>query len=402
MREFDALVSEYQHDKRKPKEAEALTTLRKVASLVKPIMRQRSWRVGTLCEFYPAQANLLGLNINHGEKICLRLRSPHDEKQFIPLEQIVDTMLHELCHIVHGPHNQEFHALWNQLRDEHEQLVRKGYTGEGFLSAGHRLGGKRVPPDELRRQARAAAEKRRVLTAGSGQRLGGMPPSRGADMRKVIADAAERRKKVTEGCASGTKEGQKLADEVSHNGFRTKAEEDDANERAIMEAYIELIQQEEREQYGSLYVPPSAANPAGPRALAPPPVPESTKPRLTTTSEQTTEGDIDIWPCPVCTLVNPSMFLCCDACGSERPQVVNPSPPQKPPRPSQKHSFPEERQSAGSNSSTKPRRSAVDSLREIDDRMAKKPLGWVCHMCGTFMESEWWTCACCGTMKQSS
>ncbi|KMU78105.1 zinc metallopeptidase [Coccidioides immitis RMSCC 3703] len=385
MREFDALVSEYQHDKRKPKEAEALTTLRKVAFFSQTDHASEILESRDPLRILPCTGQLIRPKYQPCEKICLRLRSPHDEKQFIPLEQIVDTMLHELCHIVHGPHNQEFHALWNQLRDEHEQLFRKGYTGEGFLSAGHRLGGKRVPPDELRRQARAAAEKRRVLTAGSGQRLGGMPASRGADMRKVIADAAERRKKVTEGCASGTKEGQKLADEVSHNGFRTKAEEDDANERAIMEAYIELIQQEEREQYGSLYVPPSAANPAGPRALAPPPVPESTKPRL-----------------KICTLVNPSMFLCCDACGSERPQVVNPSPPQKPPRPSQKHSFPEERQSAGSNASTKSRRSAVDSLREIDDRMAKRPLGWVCHMCGTFMESEWWTCACCGTIKQSS
>jgi hypothetical protein len=95
MREIDPLVSEYQHDKQRPREAEALTLLRKVASLVKPIMRQRSWRVGTLCEFYPAERNLLGLNINKGEKICLRLRYPSDERQFLPIEQVVDTMLHE-------------------------------------------------------------------------------------------------------------------------------------------------------------------------------------------------------------------------------------------------------------------------------------------------------------------
>jgi DNA-dependent metalloprotease WSS1 len=95
MREIDPLVSEYQHDKQRPREAEALTTLRKVASLVKPIMRQRSWRVGTLCEFYPAERNLLGLNVNKGEKICLRLRYPSDERQFLPIEQVVDTMLHE-------------------------------------------------------------------------------------------------------------------------------------------------------------------------------------------------------------------------------------------------------------------------------------------------------------------
>lgn len=95
MRELDPLVSEYQHDKRLPREAEALTSLRKVASLVKPIMRQRSWKVGTLCEFYPQEKNLLGLNINMGQKICLRLRYASDKNRFIPIEQVVDTMLHE-------------------------------------------------------------------------------------------------------------------------------------------------------------------------------------------------------------------------------------------------------------------------------------------------------------------
>lgn len=95
MRELDALVVEYQHEKHRPRDLEALTTLRKVASLVKPIMRQRGWRVGTLCEFYPEQRNLLGLNVNRGEKICLRLRYPSDERQFLPLNEVVDTMLHE-------------------------------------------------------------------------------------------------------------------------------------------------------------------------------------------------------------------------------------------------------------------------------------------------------------------
>ena len=95
VREIDALVSEYQHARHRPREKDALTALQKVASLVKPIMRQRNWRVQTLCEFYPEQANLLGLNINRGQKICLRLRYPGDERQFLPVEDVVDTMLHE-------------------------------------------------------------------------------------------------------------------------------------------------------------------------------------------------------------------------------------------------------------------------------------------------------------------
>jgi DNA-dependent metalloprotease WSS1 len=60
MRELDPLISEYAHEKQHPREADALLALRKIASLVKPIMRARNWRVGTLAEFYPKEPNLLG------------------------------------------------------------------------------------------------------------------------------------------------------------------------------------------------------------------------------------------------------------------------------------------------------------------------------------------------------
>lgn len=61
MREHDPLVSSFTHEKARPREKEALVTLQKIASLVKPIMRARNWRVGTLAEFYPAETNLLGM-----------------------------------------------------------------------------------------------------------------------------------------------------------------------------------------------------------------------------------------------------------------------------------------------------------------------------------------------------
>lgn len=95
MTEHDPVIIEYEHDKFRPREAEALHSLRRIASLVKPIMRRRGWKVGTLTEFWPPEKNLLGLNWNKGQKICLRLRYPYDERQFIPLEELVDTMLHE-------------------------------------------------------------------------------------------------------------------------------------------------------------------------------------------------------------------------------------------------------------------------------------------------------------------
>ncbi|KAL4929286.1 metalloendopeptidase WSS1 [Aspergillus undulatus] len=415
MRELDPLVHEYQHDRHRPRESEALLILRKIASLVKPIMRRRSWRVGTLCEFYPHQRNLLGLNINGGQKICLRLRYPGDQNQFLPLDQVVDTMLHELCHIVHGPHNQQFHALWNQLRDEHTELAIKGYTGEGFLSHGRRLGGQKIPIDEARRQARAAAERRRTLYAGSGQRVGGTDPVRGADMRKVIADAAQRRIDVTQGCASGADNSPELAEEASRNGFRTKAE-DDANEQAIMQAYIDLIEEEEREKYGPSYIPPSQNNPAGPRTtLSPPPVPEHTRPSLPVQEPDAIALTVDdglyadSWTCPVCTLDNPVNFLCCDACTSERPRPDTSRTASAPLTTALRSSTPSARSKnkgpinrTVGHRSFKNRRSAAESLSGLEKNARKRPLGWLCRSCGSFMETEWWTCSMCGTMKQES
>lgn len=58
--EYDALVRSYTHLRNFPRADEALLKLKKIASLVKPIMRARNWKVSELCEFYPDQQNLLG------------------------------------------------------------------------------------------------------------------------------------------------------------------------------------------------------------------------------------------------------------------------------------------------------------------------------------------------------
>ncbi|KAL8830895.1 MAG: hypothetical protein Q9170_005526 [Blastenia crenularia] len=428
MHELDHLVSEYQHEKSRPREAEALQTLRKVASLVKPIMRQRGWRVGILTEFYPPEQNLLGLNWNRGQKICLRLRYPGDERQFLPLEQVVDTMLHELCHNVHGPHNEAFHNLWNQLRDEHEALIRKGYTGEGFLSEGRKLGGgtHRIPMHEAQRRARAAAEKRRTLTAGSGQKLGGSGLQRGQDIRKVIADAAQRRIDIMRGCAdTSTARVKEIIDLTDHSGVKTKAEDDDANEEAIMLAYIDLIQEEEREKYGKDYLPPSKENPAGsyqsspiksePGTSSKPLIPCATKPAPAGASIPTHIFDLDdpasaadfssSWTCNICTLVNPPNYLSCDACGTDRPSP--PPSPRKPPSSRRTGINPPNNLSTSIERSKIPKKSdKLDNIRQLNAEIERKaqtqPVGWQCFGCGNWMESQWWTCGRCGMMKATS
>ena len=280
---------------------------------------------------------------------------------------------------------------------------------------------------EARRRARAAAEKRKTLSAGSGQKLGGAPVRRGQDIRKVIADAASRRATVTKGCASGMTSKEKereIVDLTNKRGIRTKAGEDDANEEAIMIAYIDLVQEEEREKYGDAYIPPSKENPAGSRGMTQgtskaeeiaaaelarlkardptPPVPEATKPRPKKPSIPETVDLVDpamylvdgSWACEICTLVNPPTHLICDACGIDRPQQApRPSPPRKPSQ--------QKPASIRDSNAVK----AVRTLRELDERektKPKKPLGWLCERCGQFMEMEWWTCANCGCMKSSS
>ena len=60
MREIDAHFDAYEHLKHLPRETEALVMLRKAASVVKPIMRKRGWKIGTLAEFLPDEPQLLG------------------------------------------------------------------------------------------------------------------------------------------------------------------------------------------------------------------------------------------------------------------------------------------------------------------------------------------------------
>lgn len=249
LKEHEPLFNTYEHLVGLPRADAALTLLRKVASTVKPIMRKRGFRVQILAEFLPPEGNLLGLNINRGYKICIRLRYHNNTDLFLPLEQIVDTMLHELSHNKWGEHDHKFHALWDELRDEHETLVRKGYTGEGFMGEGRRLGGGRPPTQsDLRALARAGAEKRKtmsVLSAGSGRRLGGSDIMLGQDAREVIAGQALLRNTINQGCGSTRSDAGSLAQSSQASTFRTKAEEDDANDRAITQALYELMEEEE-------------------------------------------------------------------------------------------------------------------------------------------------------------
>jgi hypothetical protein len=494
LKEHEPLFNTYEHLSGLQRGDEALTLLRKVASMVKPIMSKRSWKVSVLAEFLPEEQNLLGLNINKGYKICIRLRYHNNPDLFLPFEQVVDTMLHELSHIIWSEHDSRFHALWDELRDEHETLLRKGYTGEGFLGEGKKLGGvyggRAPPPYEMRRLAKASAEKRKTqstLSSGSGRRLGGAPLTHGQDVREVIAGQTLLRNTINRGCASGTKNADKLAEQSANLTFKTKAEEDDANDRAISQAIFELMEEEEAvklkgtfedaptkgglawsEDHGlydpgserprsrdgrraptedeqlewamaeslrasnsdleSGLPPESLISPISPftskkgeantndghaHALLSPVSPmgsdqSSLKPKLSSRAQPDlppasasvdlpiTSVDIsepfnpDQWTCQVCSLINPLLFLTCDACGVERPQPKA--------RDSLRSSRPTSRVS-----SKAPSKPAVLGVRPSASASKKhESLGWGCSRCGAFMEHKWWSCSACGNMKEKS
>ncbi|EGR48388.1 uncharacterized protein TRIREDRAFT_22402 [Trichoderma reesei QM6a] len=441
MPEHDPLVLSYSHLAQFRRADEALTILKKVASLVKPIMRNRGWKVRELAEFYPNETNLLGLNVNRGMKICLRLRYPQDQNQFLATESIVDTMLHELCHIVHGPHDGKFHALWDQLRDEWQGLLFKGYTGEGFLSEGHRLGGRQaLPVREVQRLARSAAEKRKAheqLTRGSGRRLGGgdvsRPPRPGRNLRQAAAAAAEKRNKALQGCATdklSDNEIRAIADTASRNGFRTQAEEDEANDLAIAQALWELAQEDEMTNLGGgSYMNSSPAekvmkgtagtgvsfdgnsgssssnssgsargNATGSQRMAPTSQPDG---------EQ-------FWICSICTLHNPQNFLCCGACGVERSEATVHAPvtPRQPgPRPAvidltssppRTKTNPRETRRTSTTTTAQRPAAAANPSQANKAPVPAPPATWRCEYCATEMERQWWTCSTCGQMKFNS
>ncbi|KAG2424072.1 hypothetical protein HYH02_015228 [Chlamydomonas schloesseri] len=186
--------------------------LRQVAHQVQPIMRRREWTVPLLSEFFPAQTNLLGLNVGGGggctREVKVRLRPARDPDSFLPYESVLHTMLHELVHNVRAPHDKAFYKLLDEITAECEELMAKGVggTGVGFdgPSCG-RLGSHSfIPqhnphPASLRDVALRAAEERvkrqRIMPIGP-QRLGG--GGTGTDQHyktpaAAAAAAAERR-----------------------------------------------------------------------------------------------------------------------------------------------------------------------------------------------------------------
>ncbi|WOL08595.1 hypothetical protein Cni_G17348 [Canna indica] len=315
---------------KKPGEEEARRLLDRIAKQVQPIMRRRKWRVKLLSEFCPANPSLLGLNVGGGVEVKIRLRRPNRDWDFLPFEQVLDTMLHELCHNKHGPHNAAFYKLWDELRKECEELVSKGITGtgQGFDAPGRRLGGfSRQPPvSSLRETAAAAAAKRArlgdLLPSGP-NRLGGNSEIMSAlSPIQAAAMAAERRMYDDIWCGSVLNE---ITNEVESTGgiFKNSVSKEQA------ESSIASTEKQQKEYVSgghsniekgkSSYTTKNNGN-------------EST---TTSTFGGTTRagGSVSnypkddgenqaIWECGICTLFNQPLALLCEACGAQKPKAT--------------------------------------------------------------------------------
>ncbi|CAF1712907.1 uncharacterized protein LOC106354105 [Brassica napus] len=316
--------------KKKPREEEARKILEKVANQVQPIMTRRKWRVKLLSEFCPTNPRLLGVNVNRGVHVKLRLRRVNHDGDFLSYHEVLDTMLHELCHNAHGPHNASFYKLWDELRKECEELMSKGITGtgRGFDVPGKRLGGfSRQPPlSSLRATAATAAEKRvragNLLPSGP-QRLGGdssimshLTPIQAAAM------AAERRFLDDVWCGSQSAEAFEEKENDSHtcteplsvrSAKRSSSCSNATNSSGPPSSWgSDVIDLTEEEASESSRCTKRSCNPAGDQG------PSSSS----STGYNANQGreDTAMWECAECTLLNPLLAPICELCTAAKPK----------------------------------------------------------------------------------
>ena len=87
---------------------------------IEPILLKRGWKILVLKEFFPPNKNLLGLNVDNGQEVSIRLRYHHDNNQFIPFDEVMNTVLHEIAHCSISEHSAAFWSLHRDLVSDYE------------------------------------------------------------------------------------------------------------------------------------------------------------------------------------------------------------------------------------------------------------------------------------------
>lgn len=235
--------------------------LKQVVSLVKPIMIEHDWKIGSLCEgFRGAENNWLGSINDQGRRIHLRLRFTEDKGEFLPMEVIVDTMLHELAHMRYFHHNHHFHRLWNQLRHEFNILILNRHTGT------------------LKEKIRLISDPNADLCMiGRRSERAAMEEMRSAQRTKLAEEAAE--------------------EEV----VEESAGEESADEEFFMHGAVDLLRAEREQRHRRSSAAASEQN-----------LHSHQRPSAM-------ESINDFWDCEACTLRNSPNDSRCGVCGTARP-----------------------------------------------------------------------------------
>lgn len=222
----------------------ANSLLHQVAKLVAPILHMNNFKVGTLCEMYPKNPNLLGLNVNRGQKILIRLRYHSNDKLFYPLSDIIGTMLHELTHNLYGPHDAKFYKFLDGLKKDFENIQYGTLAKTNYVCEEQTLGGKYNPRGGYIsvREKRIAAlsahkfksESRKLGTSVMSSRVDkSKMPTDPAALRRLILEATERRLKDSKWCPTAGADTKDIEPDNDDLDIVMVDEEDEHGEPAV-------------------------------------------------------------------------------------------------------------------------------------------------------------------------
>ncbi|KAG9000766.1 hypothetical protein FRB95_004137 [Tulasnella sp. JGI-2019a] len=189
-----------------PNPEAALDLLRKLSTdpAIRNVMEKHRFAVGVLTELAPHEhPQLLGLNVNAGQAIKLRLRTDaYDGMR--TYREVRRVLCHELTHNVFGPHNDDFKTLNSQLNSEVEEYERTVKAGSHSLSSFG--GGDYYEPDQTLGSALTDAEVTSRVLGGDGSGSSLLTGSREEMRQKMLEAATQRLRKqeqeIEERCGS--------------------------------------------------------------------------------------------------------------------------------------------------------------------------------------------------------
>ncbi|KAF6761814.1 WLM domain-containing protein [Ephemerocybe angulata] len=183
----------------------ARATLEKLASdpAIRHVMHKHEFTVGVLTELAPhEQPHLLGLNVNAGQEIKLRIYTDRYDG-FRSYKEIRRVLCHELTHNVWGDHDNNFKELNSKLNREVAEYERSAIEGAHSLSGQARAAGYGTPSSELE------AEAQSNVLGGSASAVSMLEADSPEDRRQRILEATMNRlrkeeEEIEHSCGTGS------------------------------------------------------------------------------------------------------------------------------------------------------------------------------------------------------